>query len=147
MIRTTTVLDIPKILSLVKEFYPQTSYAKWAPFDDESVTNIINTLRTRGILLIAQKGDEVVGIVGALGAPFMFNSNFVVGHEVIWFVTPAYRKTSVGIDLLKRADQLCGLKGWKAFQMVRLEESSPGLDSVFIASGFQPTEHCFTKVY
>ena len=147
MIRATTLLDIPNILTLTRTFYEQTSYNKWAAFDDESVTTLINALRTRGILFVAQVDDALVGIIGAMSMPYMFNTEFTSVYEVIWYVDPAHRKTSLGIDLLKRADQMCALKGWKSFQMTRLEESSPKLDDLFIAEGFHPTEHSFTKVY
>jgi len=147
MIRTTTCLDDQNILTLVKEFYPLTSYAKWAPFDDETVLELIEGLRKKGILFVAEEEGNLVGIIGAVGLPFMFNKYINSGHEVIWWVTPAFRKTDIGSNLKKRADQLAGLKGWKAFRMARLEESSPKLDALFIADGFLPTEHCFTKVY
>lgn len=147
MIRTTTLLDDQNIIALTKEFYPYTSYAKWAPFDDETVVDLIATVRKRGILFVAEEEGKLVGIMGALGVPFIFNRNIIAAHEVIWFVSAEHRKSSLGKTLRKRADQMVALKGWKAFQMVRLEESNPKLDLQFIEDGFFPTEHCFTKVY
>ncbi len=147
MIRTTTLLDDQNILELTQEFYPYTSYAKWAPFDNETVLDLIASVRRKGILFVAEEEGKIVGIIGAIGVPFMFNADIISAHEVIWYVTSAYRKSNIGLQLRRKADQLCGLKGWKAFRMARLEESSPKLDEGFIADGFFPTEHCFTKVY
>lgn len=147
MIRTTTLLDDNNIVAMAREFYPQSSYSKWADFDDETSLALISTLRKRGILLVAEVDGKLVGLLGAIGVPFIFNANVISGHEVIWWVAPEHRKTSIGADLLKRASSLCSLKGWKSFQMMRLEESDPRLDQLFIAEGFLPTEHCFTKVY
>ena len=147
MIRTTTVLDDSNLLHLVKEFYPLTSYSKWAPFDDETVSHLFDTLRRRGILLVAEDEGKLIGIIAVIGAPGLFNNALVSGHEIVWWVLPAYRKTSIGIDLLRKASSICSLKGWKSFQMTRLEESDSRLDQVFLAEGFHPTEHCFTKVY
>ena len=147
MIRSATLLDVPKILDLVKEFYPLTHYSKFAEFDDDTVTNLIDTLKRRGILLLAQQEDEVIGIIGFIGAPFIFNNAVTTGHEVIWWVRPEFRNTSVGVQLLTRADQIASLRGWASLQMTRLESSDPRIDPVLIAAGFLPTEHCFTKVY
>lgn len=132
---------------MTKEFYPYTSYAKWAPYDDETVLALIATVRKKGLLFVAEEDGKLVGIMGVLGVPFIFNSSITAAHEVIWFVSPSYRKSSLGRTLRKRVDQMVALKGWKAFQMVRLQESNPKLDEEFIEDGFFPTEHCFTKVY
>lgn len=147
MIRSATLLDTPKILDLVKEFYPLTHYSKIAEFDDETVSGLIDTLKRRGILLVAQQDENLIGIIGFVGVPFIFNSTVTTGHEVIWWVRPEYRNTSVGVSLLTRADQIASLKGWSSLQMMRLDSSDPRIDSVLIAAGFLPTEHCFTKVY
>lgn len=146
MIRSATLLDIPKILTLVEQFYPQTSYAQWAPFDEETVKELITILCRRGILLVAQVDDSLVGILGVIGMPFIFNKNLISGHEVVWWITPDYRNGSLGKDMLRRVDQIRQLKGWASLQMVRLETSSPVLDRFFKSEGFLPTEYCFTKV-
>lgn len=146
MIRAATVLDTPKILELVKQFYPKTSYSKWAPFCDATVTNLIDTLRKRGILLIAQHEDTLIGIVGFIGTPFIFNQDITSGHEVIWWVLPEFQKGSIGSELLVRAEQISQLKGWASLQMMRLESSPAVLDSFLVAHGYNPTEYCFTKV-
>lgn len=147
MIRTTTLLDDQNIISLCKEFYPLTSYSKWAELDDETVLELIHRIRKCGVLFVAEEEGKLVGIMAAIGVPFIFNKYILAAHEVIWFVSAEHRKTSLGRTLRKRADQMVALKGWKAFQMVRLEESSPKLDLQFVEDGFLPTEHCFTKVY
>ncbi len=146
MIRHATILDTPKILALTKEFYPETPYAKWIEFDDETVTNLIHLVMRKGIFLVAQVEDELVGILGVIGAPFMFNSNYTICSEVVWWVAPAHRQGTLGRDLLRRVDQLRQLKGWVYFQMTRLETSNPVLDRFFKKEGFLPTEYCFTKV-
>lgn len=146
MIRHATLLDKDDILAMAAEFYPTTSYAKWADFDEETVLLRIENIIKTGIMLVAQEEDRLVGFLAAMGVPFLFNSGVIQGVEVCFWVNAEYRKSGVGKDLLRRADQLRVLRGWKAFQMVRLEESSASLDALYISEGFQPTEHCFTKV-
>lgn len=146
MIRHATILDGNEILTLVKELYPHTSYAKWAPFEDETVSNLINKITRTGIMLVAQNDDKLIGVIAVMGVPFLFNTNVIEAVEVVWWVLPEHQKAGIGWELLKRADSIRKLRGWKAFQMGRLEESSAALDKGFINLNFLPTEHCFTKV-
>lgn len=146
MIRHATCLDRAEVLELCREFYPHTSYAKWAPFDEESVLEQIDRCTKTGIMLVAQIEDKLVGIIGMVAGPFIFNKDLISATELIWWIQPEHRKSGLGIELVKRADILRKLKGWKSFQMIRLEESDPRLDEVYVSLGFSPTEHCFTKV-
>lgn len=146
MIRAATILDTQNILQLVEQFYPNTSYSKWAAFDSTTVTLLCDTLRKRGILLVAEEAGQLVGIIGFIGTPFIFNREVISGHEVIWWVLPTHQKSGVGIELLRRADELRQLKGWRSLQMMRLSTSPAHLDKVLEAEGFLPSEYCFTKV-
>ncbi len=146
MIRHATTLDVPYIVEFVKRFYHETSYSRYAPFCAETVAELTEKLSKSGILLIATHEDKIVGILGLVVAPFLFNSNVLTCSEVIWYVTPEQQKSGIGIKMIQRADEIRRLRGCTAFQMMRLEESPSKLDEVFLKLGFHPTEHCFTKV-
>ncbi len=87
MIRTTTLLDDQNIIALCKEFYPYTSYSKWADIDDETVLELIARIRKVGVLFVAEEDGKLVGIMAAIGVPFIFNKYVMAAHEVIWFVS------------------------------------------------------------
>lgn len=148
MIRHATLVDVPYIVELSKKFYPMTPYAKQGEFDEDTVEELTTTLIKRGIMLLAQDDEslELVGILGAIVAPFLYNKMVLGCNEAIWWVLPEYQKAGIGVQLLERADKLRKLRGCAFFQMMRVEGSSQALDTLFIKLGFQPSEYCFTKV-
>lgn len=146
MIRHATFLDRDAIVAFVKEFYPQTHYAKQAEFDDETVTELTEFLIRTGIVLLATEEENIIGILGAGIRPHVFNKSVLSCHEFIWYVTPEHQKSGLGVALIERADNLRQLRGCVSFQMMRLDNSSPYLDKVFLPLGFEPSEHCWTKV-
>lgn len=146
MIKFATFLDTNNVLDFVRTFYYQTHYAKAAEFDRESVRVLVEDLIRTGILLVSYHEDQMVGIFGAAIRPNLFNNNTKSCHEVIWYVAPEHQKSGLGLQLIKRADQIRQLRGCTAFQMVRLACSPEYLDKVFAGLGFEPSEYCFTKV-
>lgn len=146
MIRHATLLDKHDILAMASQFYPSTSYAKWSEMDEETVLTLIENITKTGIMLVAQEEDKLVGFLAIMGVPFLFNSGVIQATEVCWWVAPEHQKNGTGLAMLRRADQVRKLRGWRALQMVRLEESSPKLDQLYLSEGFKPTEYCFTKV-
>lgn len=148
MIRHAVISDVPAIVALVKLFYPNTPYAKQGDFDEATVTDLTINLVCSGIVLVAQREDsgELVGILGTVIAPYMYNSNILGCNEAIWWVLPEYQKTGIGIKLLERVDQIRKLRGCKFFQMMRTADSPASIDSILTKAGFEPSEYCFTKV-
>lgn len=148
MIRPATVLDVPEIVELSKQFYPETPY--WThhkiPFDDETVTDLVSRLVKTGIFLVAQEHGKIVGLLGTHIVPFLFNAAELVCVEAIWYILPEYRKGGIGVGLIQRADQLRKLRGCKTFQMMRVAGTNPALDKLLIGLGFEPSEYCLTKV-
>ena len=65
MIRHATFLDRDAIVAFVKEFYPQTHYAKQAEFDDETVTELTEFLFRTVIFLLAKEEDNIICFLGA----------------------------------------------------------------------------------
>lgn len=146
MIKFATFFDVNDILKFVKTFYYQTHYAKAAEFDEDSVKVLVEDLIRTGILLVSYHEYQMVGIFGAVIRPNLFNNNEKSCHEVIWYVDPEHQKSGLGLQLIKRADQIRTLRGCSTFQMVRLACSPEHLDKVFVNLGFEPSEYCFTKV-
>lgn len=146
MIRHATSLDAPVIVKLVAEFYPSTHYAKQCEFDHETVLELTLNLIKRGIVVIAEVDGKLVGVLGAMIVPHLFNKEVLGCHEVVWWVLPEYQKSGIGIEMLNRVDQIRVLRNCTYFQMIRLESSSPALDGIFMKLGYAPSEYCFTKV-
>jgi len=148
MIRIATLLDVPEIVKLTEQFYPETPY--WTehkiPFDYETVRDLVGNVVKRGIFVVAQQDDRLVGIMGAHVVPFVFNLSYTVCVEAIWWVVPEFRKTGLGVEMIHRVDKLRKLRNCKTFQMMRVAGTNPALDDLLIGLGFKPSEYCLTKV-
>lgn len=145
-IRHATLADVPQLMSMSMEFYPLTSYSKYAPFDLETVQELTVNIVQHGIYLVGELDGKIEGMLAVTLVPFIFNKNITTAHEVVLWVNPSAQKSGIGRALVKRADELRMLRGVKAFQMVRLSTSPAILDDVYVSLGFQPSEFCFTKV-
>lgn len=145
-IRHATLADVPQLVSMSMEFYPLTSYSKYAPFDLETVQELTVNIVQHGIYLVGELDGKIEGMLAVTLVPFIFNKNITTAHEVVLWVNPSAQKSGIGRALVKRADELRLLRGVKAFQMVRLSISPAILDDVYVSLGFQPSEFCFTKV-
>lgn len=148
MIRIATSLDVPSIVEMSKQFYPETPY--WThhkiEFCDETVTDLVARLVKMGIFAVAEEEGKLVGMLGTHIVPFLFNAAETVCIEAIWWVHPDFRKGGIGVDLIKKVDQLRKLRGCKTFQMMRVAGTNPALDRLLIGLGFEPSEYCLTKV-
>jgi hypothetical protein len=145
-IRHATLADVPQLVSMSNEFYPLTSYSKYAPFDYDTIHDLTVHIVEHGIYLVGECNGEIQGMLALVIVPFMFNRNITTVNEVVWWVNPAAQRVGMGQALVRRADEIRLLRGIKAFQMVRLTTSPKILDDVYLALGFQPSEFCFTKV-
>lgn len=148
MIRIASVEDVPAIVAMSKQFYPETPY--WTDqgidFCDETVTDLVDRLVRTGIFAVAEVDDGLVGMLGTHIVPFMFNASELVCIEAIWWVHPDHRKGGIGVALINKVDQIRKLRGCKTFQMMRVAGTNPALDKLLISLGFTPSEYCLTKV-
>lgn len=148
MIRIATSLDVKDIVEMSKQFYPETPY--WTshkiPFCDDTVTDLVERLVRKGIFAVAEVEGRLVGMLGTHIVPFLFNADELVCIEAIWWVHPEHRKGGIGVNLIKKVDQLRKLRGCKTFQMMRVAGTNPALDKLLISLGFEPSEYCLTKV-
>lgn len=146
MIRSAQVQDIETLVNLSEEFYPETEYFEYAPWDRETVTELTSYIVQNGIYLVAEHEGKIVGQLAAVLTPFLFNKNVLNCSEVVWYVSPEMRSTGLGWELIKRADTIRKLRGAKRFQMMRLATSPDFLDRGFMDLGFHVSEICHTKV-
>lgn len=146
MIRAATHDDMPAILRMSAKFYATTSYAEWADFCPASVENVAAMMIDTGVMLVAEVDGRVVGMVGLVVVPFMFNNAKTGAHEVVWWVEPEAQGHGIGKALLKAIDGACRSKGCDIVQMLHLANSPPQAAALYLSDGYKPTESLFTKV-
>ena len=78
MIRHAIAKDIPAIMDMVREFYTTTNYAKFAPFDEDTVQALSELIILQHIMIVAtDASDTPVGLLALMLSPFPYNRNIL----------------------------------------------------------------------
>ncbi len=148
MIRPAVKDDIPSIVDMSKKFYAHTSYctASNIPMNDEDVEILAEHLINSGLMHVAELDSKVVGMIGLILMPFIFNSNFVHCGEVVWWVEPEAQSAGIGKALLLSIEAPAKAAGAVHIQMIDLISSGSHVAKLYEAFGYQLTERSYTKV-
>ncbi len=144
MIREITDADIPVLLSHGSAFWEVTPYVSTGmEYNPEAVSQLIETLREDHYLRVAEADGEIVGFIGLLIAPFVFNPNYTVATELFFYVHPLNRG-SVGSQLIAQAEQdVKEIADLLSFGEMR---SSKDMNDYYTRLGFVHSETTFVKV-
>lgn len=145
IVRAATRSDVDAIVAMAERFYAQTSYAGIVPLVKESAAGLAIVLMDHGVMLVAEQGERVVGMVGLFLEPFTFNVAITVATELVWWVEPDARETGAGMALLAAIEPACRDKGADLIRMMLLHNSPPHAAALYARRGYVPTEHAFTK--
>lgn len=144
-IRKATLDDVDEIVSMSAEFYPTTHYADFADMDEDSVSGLVSGLIERDVFLVAEDAGKLVGMVALVIAPFMFNQSIKVAAELVWWVSPSHRGTSVANRLLSEIEPACKERGASRIQMVHMPNSPPQAAALYERAGYFRSEISYTK--
>lgn len=128
-----------------EEFYKTTQYHSTYSFDFDTVADLTKRLIDTGIILIAEVDDKAVGMIAVALVPFMFNRNEKFAAEVVIWVDKEHRSSTLGMQLIKRADKLRLLRDYKAMQLARLSTSPEIVGALYEHLGFPVSEICHTR--
>lgn len=145
-VRQATLDDVPAIVAMSAKFYATTAYSGWADFNPETVSNLASGLATDHVMLVAEDGDRLIGMVGLFVAPFMFNNDVTAAYEVVWWVDPDAQGHGAGKALLAAIEPACAAKGCKAIQMVHLASSPPQAAAIYERCGYVLSESSYTRI-
>lgn len=148
MIRQAKVDDLSVILEMSHKFYPYTSY--WTqsqiPLEDEPLAAFVLGLIENGIFHVYEADGKVVGMIGLILVPFLFNPNYLTAGEIIWWVEPEYWSQGIGEQLLLSVEEPCREAGVKHIQMIDISVSTEWANKVYRKHGYLLTERSWTKV-
>ena len=83
------------------------------------------------LLLADGEEDDLAGVFMSIESPDIWIPKMVIMNELVWWVSPNYRDTSVGYRLLKEYTDACKIlvdKGSIANFTMTLLENSPEID-------------------
>lgn len=145
-VRNATLDDVPAIVEMSRKFYATTTYSGWSDFNADTVHALASGLAEHHVMLVADDGEKLIGMVGLFVAPFMFNGAVTAAYEVVWWVEPDEQGQGAGKALLAAIEPACRAKGCKAIQMVHLSTSPPQAAAIYERVGYRHTESSFTKI-
>lgn len=148
MVRLATHNDTTALVDLLREFLSETSYSKaeQAVLDREHLCKIIWMVQQHGYAWIAEKDGLAVGLLLAIKQPNMWVPKAIELRELVWFVLPEHRKTSIGGKLFlaycSQADLLLSQGKIQGYFTTRMSTT----DSIGLQRrGFRLTEQTFIK--
>ena len=101
-IRTATKFDIITILEMIKSFASNTPIAQMRDSYDENYLTqlILHILAGRGVILLAEKNEVVIGMLIGFIDKNIWDPNLLVMNELAYWVEPEHRKTSAAYRLI-----------------------------------------------
>ena len=140
--------DLGELLRMAKAFHEASCYAETVEVDLRSFADTVARLATEaGVVLVAQRGEEVVGMAAAMATPHWFNNAHLTGQELFWWVDPAARGTRAGFMLMRGLEQWAKDAGCRTFHMASTANLAPDkLARVYQRMGYRPQDIYYTKV-
>lgn len=122
MIREATLEDLEVLTHIGEKFFNMTDLGKVTDYDPESLTFTLKGLidGDSGVILVAEKNGKIIGVVGAVLAPFYFNLKHIVCQEFFWYVLEEHRGGSTGGRLFMAAERWAKDNGADSMCMVAL---------------------------
>lgn len=148
IVRQATQEDLRRIVEMSEVFYPHTSYfiRSGIPFVPEYVATLASGMIDNGIFHVAEDDGYVIGMIGLVVHPFIFNPEYIVAGEIIWWVEPEYWNQGVGAQLLSSVEAPAKELGVRQVQMIDLVNSTVSAEALYTKFGYDLTERIFTKV-
>lgn len=93
-----SLLDARHVIKLMQSFLKETSYSQAAAAsnDVEHLGKLAFTFMQHGYVWVAIKDEEPVGMLIATVEPNMWSPKNRQMRELIWYVLPEHRQTSIG---------------------------------------------------
>lgn len=143
MIRLATLEDMPALLRMGKSFFDASGYGGLTTFDHDDTSDLLSRLIDAETLVTDGKG----AMLGFVVFPMFMNSSTVVAQELFWWVDKAFRKTGVGVEILKHAEDLARMKGAKSMMMLSLKElDGERVNKLYQRMGYQEREQTYMRI-
>lgn len=143
IVRPATAEDREALLDMGAKFYTATDYPY--PYCRGTTGVIADMMIATGLALVAEHDGRLVGMVGLVLTPFLFNAQFTEACEVMWWVDPDDRESGAGMALLRAVEPACRAVGADRVRMMHLPNSPAHVGALYQKLGYIPSEFSYTK--
>lgn len=144
-IRHATKYDAKTIINMLWHYHDSGNIAGLNISDDQTALRVLtHILAGAGIALVAEKNNELVGMLIAYKVPFLWDNSKYIMNEIAYWVEYEYRGSSAGYRLLKEYVDEC--EQMKEKQMIANYTISQmeGQTLNYSRFGFKPVEHTWS---
>lgn len=139
--------DLPMVIDGMQDFISRMDYHEFLPdtYEDlvEALTRLVN-LDCVDILVVEYEGT-IVGGIGMIYSPCMWNLNVSTAEELFWWVSKN-APFSTALRLLRRVRADAVAKGCKFVVFKSLTSSPKTLDKVYRRMGLKPIETSYMGI-
>ena len=104
-IRKANIIDTKDIMDLIAEFYEEGLKECGLKFTDYSLYKTAEKFINNGIVIVVEDNETLVGIIGGIVIPSIFDETEKIAQEMMWFIKKDYRKGELAKDLLQRFEK------------------------------------------
>lgn len=147
MIRRAVSGDIPACLVMGRAFFDESGFAAETSFDEGSFRLTLERLLAMadGVLLVADRGGDLVGMAAGIAYPHYFNARQKAAQEMFWWVRPDKRGSPAGVRLLHELEAWAREKDCATLTMICLPELDSPAERVYQKSGYRASERGYIK--
>ena len=145
MIKQLNKFDIPRVIEMLWNYHDSGSIPGLEINDDKSATQVLTVIIAGGgIGLLAEKDDELIGMLLALCVPYMWDKSKLVMTEIAYWVEPEHRGSTAGYRLLKEYLKICDeMKEQGRIHFCTMSQME-GQELNYSKFGLRPVEHTWS---
>ena len=99
MLRLATVEDISELYMMLQVMHSETIDGT-SPIDSEKLTSAINNALHRGVVVVAEIDNKIVGSIGGMETSDWWRSEKYLA-DLFFFVYKEHRKSTIAVKLIK----------------------------------------------
>ncbi len=148
MIRPAVISDLVRLQDMGARFFAASGLDRWFSYKPQDFSTTITNIMAsdRGLALVGDGPTGVVGMIVALTYPVYFNFSHFTTQELVWWVEPEYRGSSMGAELRDGLETWAKGKGGLTMEMGALETLRPeALARLYERKGYTSKERTFIK--
>lgn len=131
--------DMAWILQELRQFADFASTKKSLfPSDEKRAIGVIRDLIDNHVFMVAERGEERLGLIAGLVVPHVMNTDILVCYETFWWVSEAHRQSRAGLKLLTAFTDWC--KEHVDWVFFSLQHNTPCSDKALLKRGYRLQE-------
>jgi len=109
MIRPATIADLEQVSKLLTDFAQASliDYSEWTAQDLLRARQQLTNMILHDYLMVAEHNNSVIGMIGAVKEQDPWISSRSRMRELFWWVTPAFRRGRLSVELFLRWEKDC----------------------------------------